>query len=324
MSNLVHSTGPIQDLSTAWDAVRGRKHRAKRSGSGIREAAVAPLLRWALSFAEPDRPTFLTISGATEEREALLRAYLHPKYNAVRPDTVEDVVGDQTRGWVERGAVDSFIERVAVMRVPVEVRQSYDLDAIRATEWELLWGLIVVDTLIVEEPLRDLVDRSSDIVSDVHRALWEARFLFREHPSVEPAATFLGTMARWLAGAELKSADIERLTAAGIRKRIERDTDKLDATCFILTLAAQNGIVNRVLLTFDGIENALRSDGRPALRQLLCVVRAVDRWVRMGGCPIGLFLGLTGTETNVARLRKMHLALARRVESGRSWCTQEG
>lgn len=325
MPNTATDKGPIHELKAAWAAVRGRKRpnadpQGRQSDSGAREVVVAPLFRWAIGFTEPDRPTLLTIPGATiEDREALLRSYLDPRYASVRPDVVEDVCGDQVRGWLDRGALASLTERVATMKVPPGTRHDFNLDALVAPEWELLWSLIVVDTLIVEEPLRSLVDHSSDPISAVHKALWEARFLFREHPTLDPAATFVETMVRWMTGAELKDDDIERLTLAGIHRRIERDSEKLDVLCFILTLAAQNGAVTRTIFLFDAVESALRPECRPMLRQLLGVLRIADRWVRMGGSPIGFFLGFNATPENRARLRKLNAALADRVEAGLAW-----
>lgn len=286
--------------------------------SGVREVIVGPIFRWATQFDDPARPVLLTIPGSNaEERETLLNAYLDPRYASLRSDAIEDVQGERTRDWLTVGAVESFVQRVSTLRVPAEVRAGMRLPAV--DEWEILWGLMRVDPFIVEEPLRSLVDQSWYLVSEAHKALWEARFLDRENADKTKVIAFVGAMSRWMMGRELSVEDVELLAAAGIQRRVERDEEKLDLACFILTLAAQNGLLNRVVMAFDGLEDALRPAARPGLRQLLGVVRVADRWVHMGCSPIGLFVGAPSDKAALQQLRKLNPHLADRVTAGLQW-----
>lgn len=304
----MHSYSPPPMRAIAHE----RENRSTAAESGSREIVAVPLLRWAAQFPSPERSVLLTIPGpGPVEREALLTVYLDPRYEAYRPDTIEDVLGAGTRAWITEGAVANFLGRVARMRVPPEARTTVDIPPVH--EWELLWGLVRVGNLIVEEPLRSQVDHSTNLISEVHKALWEARFLDREGG---PVRAFVATMSRWMTGADLSPDDLARLSEAGLRRRIERDEDRLDAACFVLTLAAQNAIVNRVVMSFDGVDEVSSPDD---LRQLVGAIRVVDRWVRMGGCPLGLFIGTAVGKTELMRLQKLSPVLAQHIDAGMSW-----
>lgn len=299
-------------------AAHGRHKKSDHTGSGVREVIVGPIFRWVAQFAEPNRSVVLTIPGGnSEERETLLTAYLDPRWAALRGDTIEDVWGERTQEWLTVGAVESFVQRVATLRVPQDVRNGMRLPEVAAGE--ILWGLMRVDPFIVEEPLRSLIDQSGHHVSAVHNALWEARFLDRENADKTRVIAFVSAMLRWMAGQELGDEDVDQLAAAGIRRRIERDEERLDVACFLLTLAAQNGILKRVVLHFDGLEKVLTDDAKPGLGLLLSVIRVADRWVHMGGSPIGLFLGAPSSKGHLDQLRRLNPYLADRVSSGLKW-----
>ncbi len=310
--------GSTKKVVRACPTLHGSQHRRTSAKSGLRENPVMPLLRWSTHFEDAGRLATMTIPGPSHvERESLLSVYLDPRYAAVRPDVIEDVLGDRTRTWLEIGAVESFLRRVATLQLPPSVQHGLGLSV--ATEWQLIWALIQAEPFLIDEPLRTIVDHPWYLVSDVHKALWEARFLFRENEDKTKVAAFIGAMTRWMMGRDLTSEDIEQLSKAGVKRRLERDEERLDVACFLLTLAAQNGVLNRIVMSFDGIEKALRPDGRPMLRQLLGVVRVVERWVQMGGSPIGLFVGAPSGKPDMTHLRRLAPALHERVNAGLEW-----
>ncbi len=321
-------TRPVpDDIEESWKAVRPKRlpghptlRLARVGESRELEAQIEPLLRWVMRFEDAQRPGYLTISGeTTEERETLLHAYMSPRYAKERTNSVEDVFGEQTRTWREHGAVVSFLDRIASIPMPEDVRDS--LGVAPKTEWELLWGLASVDTLLVEEPLRPLIEQTTPLVSDVHRALWELRFLLKEDPQGAAADRFATAMIPWLRGETLSLEDGAILAGAGVKRRIERDADRIDVGCFLVTLAAQNGLVNRMVLMFDGLEGVLTHSHRPVLQQLQTVLNGVEHWVRRGGSPIGIFIGAPSTKQALATLRKLNPKLAESVVAGLDWTT---
>lgn len=77
--------------------------------------------------------------------------------------------------------------------------------------WPLVWQLVTCDYLILDEPLRSLLDHESHILHEAYLMLWEARFLFKEDSDKTVAAVFTRTLLRWMSQPILTMEDKARL-----------------------------------------------------------------------------------------------------------------
>jgi hypothetical protein len=253
-----------------------------------------------------------------QDRTAFFREYLDPTWDAFRPDTIEDVLGPDTRSWVTEGVLPNIVRRMSSMSLPTSDDMRKSLPDFPDSAWSIVWALVLNEDLLVEDPLKSKVDREFHIAHVLYKVLWEARFLAREKRDVLPE--FLGSFIRWVTASELTPSDVGQLEAAGIRRRLQVPAERSDALLFLLTLAAQNALFNRALFAFDNLEQCL--DGGPhgvgILRQLDSFLGDVDRWVTLG-CPIGIVLGFDASTSNLAALRKANSKLYARVRQGLEW-----
>lgn len=299
----------------------------KESGPLRRESSEVFVMRSTLPIVEwaktdlGEAPPLLVIPGPSfQDRLAILSQWECSEWRKQQPWVVTDTRSAYTRSWPTEGVLHNLTNRIARIIVPSEVKDRL-LSGFPPVPgiWEIVWALISADDFLVEEPLRGMVDRSFYLVHDVYRALWEARFLIRENASREPATQLVGTLIRWLTAEPLLPQDQAALEALGIKRLVSSEQERFDVLCFLLTLAAQNGIVERVLFLFDGLEDILLPEYRSVLRQFQGLLHAIERWVSIGGCPLGILLGFRGSKTDHAALRRLHPKLAVEVARGLSW-----
>jgi hypothetical protein len=288
----------------------------------VRPATVEDLLRWVADFTEErPRPACVVLAGKPHERRAFMAQFASTQFAAFQQGALDEISGPTTLTWLSEGLAKNVTARVCQARLPLDCR-----DAMppwfppEPAVWELLWGLVAREDLLVDEPLRSMLDQDFFLIYDVYRALWEARFLAKENVNLGPAQDFVKTMTRWMTSL-LTPEDEKRLQAIGITRTISAD-QRLDVLCFLLTLASQNALLSRVIFFIDGLERATEND-KPVLRELFRFLAAIERWVAIGPCPVGVVIGHTAEHDDLHTLREIDDRLACKVIDGLSWVRQD-
>lgn len=318
-----------EELSSIWSDVRAKPVRRRviavaPTSSPI--APVEPVIRWSLTFHEGDelavgtRPAFMVVPGATaHDRMGFYRKYLAPEWKTFRPDTIEDIIGDDARDWVDETIIGNLTRRIANAKIPEGATKTLPAwFPPPGHGWELLWALVSNDVFVIEEPLRQMVDRGG-LVHHFYKALWDFRFALKENESFEPAARVYFAITRWMTGLELGDDDIRVLEKIGVGRRVSSVAERFDLLFFLVTLCAQNGLLNRMVLCFDGLERALQSSHRPVLRELDMFLGALERWVKFTQTPVGVLVGFGASEREKSQLRKLNPKLADRIVAGLAW-----
>jgi hypothetical protein len=298
------------------DAVGPPKRR--QSAEVELSPSVLALSSWTVSE-DPDRLLTLVVPGPTHfNRQEVLRQYRDGEWRRFHSGIVID--DSKSTDWLEGNVASSFLTRVRMLRMPPVSKDIMAKWYPRTSgAWELIWNLIAVEEFIVEEPLRQLIDKPFYLVHDVHRALWEARFLAREHLDLGPVQSFMLYFDRWLMGEPLGDEGRKALASLGIKRLITKDSERLDVACFLLSLACQNGLLERSVFLFDDLEHALQPNKRSMLRQLHDLLESGRRWARLGSNPLGILIGFTGSKADLQLLTKYNAALAEEVGAGLSW-----
>lgn len=255
-------------------------------------------------------PVALTVPGILSQRRAAFQKF----GGWIEPDVIVDTQRLALDRWTEDGVVSHFTNRLSKLSVPFRAQDrlvswfppSDDV-------WELLWALVAVDEFVIEDPLRMMVDQKFYLVHDVYRFIWELRFVSHE-TSLKAAKKLMGTFFRWLDN-DLLEADIEVLGKLRIERRVQ-ESERADVLCFVTTLAAQNAIVSRIVLGFEGLNDILLAKERPKLRQLHSFLKTLTRWGGLG-CPVRLLIGFDFGE--LSRLHNLHPKLADEIQAGSVW-----
>lgn len=189
------------------------------------------------------------------------------------------VVGSarNTQDWLQKGVLDDITGRVR---------------AITGRPWGLIWDLIDVEDFIVEEPLRGLIDQGFSFTG-LFKALWETRFLVQEGRKPE-SLVLLGAVLRWLASQDLSPEQQAQLEKVHIDRELVSVQERLDMLLFLLALAYQNGLADRAIFVFDGLERVVRSSPikrKELIHQLTEATTALTRWSRLGSAT-GVVFGL--------------------------------
>lgn len=313
-----------EDISTVWADLRAKPLRGKvlapPSLVSYTPPPVEPVFRWTNSFnEETPRPSLMVIPGPTvQDRLQWYQRYplwVQPKWNWIVDITGADTTS-WTRGTIAVGAVvENLTCRISAARVPPAVVQTLPAWFPDSWEWGLLWALAGNPGFIVGEALRTTVNQSHRLEYDFYKALWEFRFTLKENSSFEPGALLFFTITRWMTGAPLSDEDVQALDKIGIKRRVETNSERIRLLLLLVTLAAQNGILNRVVLAFDGLELALNQ--KQVLHDLDVLLGLVDLWVNSVHTPIGMLVGFNPAE--MAQLRDLNQSLAARIEAGLTW-----
>jgi hypothetical protein len=284
--------------------------------------SVEPIIKWTLRFHdEGKRPGLMVVPGSTaQDRMTFYRKYLSEEWASFRPDTVEDIVGDPARDWVDQTVLANFTGRIAQARVPEAAKRDLPNWFTPVWAWEFVWALAAVPSFVVEEPLRSMVDQSHYLFHEVYRAVWEMRFRLRENrDQPEAAHQFFNAFVRWLTASQLSASDLAMLEAAGVTRRVTSDQERMDVLFFLLTLAEHNTLLNRYVLCFDGLERALRPEKRSLLREMGSFLTTLDRWIRVAQTPVGVLIGMDTSPRQISALRRMNPKLGDAVVAGMSW-----
>ncbi len=309
-------------VGSAWNELRAKALRRHMVHEPNPAPPVEPVIKWTLRFHdEGKRPAMMVVPGATaHERLSWYHKYLSDEWSSFRPDTVEDIVSEGARDWVDQTVLANFTARVAMMKVPHEAKRdlpSWFPPPVYA--WEFVWALAATETFLVEEPLRGLVDQSHYVFHEIFRVLWELRFRLRENKDFEPTQQFFTATIRWLTASHLSETDLAMLEAAGVTRRIQSDQERFDVLCFLITLAEHNALLNRFVICFDGLERAIRPEKRALLREMQTFLTTLDRWIRLAQAPIGVLIGMDTSPRQMSSLRRLNPKLADEVEAGLAW-----
>ena len=312
-------------VGAQWNELRAKPLRRRVEEATHAMPPVEPVIKWTLRFHdEGKRPGMLVVPGATaHDRLGFYRKYLSDEWASFRPETVEDVIGDPARDWVDQTILTNFCGRLAMAKLPAEAKRDLpDWFPPPVWAWEFIWALAACPTFKTEEPLRGLVDQSHYLFHEVYRVLWELRFRLRENKAHEPTIEFFTAVVRWLTSSHLSTADLAMLEAAGVTRRVTSERERLDVLFFLITLAEHNALLNRYVVCFDGLERALRPEKRPLLRELSTFLVTLDRWIRLAQTPVGVLIGMDTSSRQMSSLRKLNAKLADEVEAGLAWTSR--
>lgn len=211
--------------------------------------------------------------------------------------------------WHDRGVLGCIQDVVRQADVdPEAVAYVPDVGAADGSPWALLRALTSVPDFHIEEPLREMADRHNSIFHTFFLALWEIRFL-RETQDEATLSRLIQSLGVWLQGEPLDRQTVRDLVLLGVGRRVSGEAEKLDLLLFLLTLAAQNGLVRQVFAVMDNLESAERA----RLKELVFVVEACTRWAKIPGMPLGLVLGWDG---HIPGLGKANAKLASYLTQG--------
>lgn len=239
---------------------------------------------WAEAFDEGDRRAFLTILGRPLDRAEIYARLKIP--------------GEEPHAWHTRGVLGQLQESVSRAWVDPDAKNfmpSWWPGMVPS--WGLLWGLAAVPDFQIEEPLREMVDRSVSVFHTLFLALWEIRFLLEESGDFETVGRLIDSLGAWVRGQSLDAQKVKDLTQLGVNRRLSNEAEQLDVLCFVLALAAQNGLIGRLYVPLDGVERAER--GR--LKELATVLDVCCRWTKIPGMPLGLLVGWNGNGPGLGR-----------------------
>lgn len=288
------------------------------------EVALSPTIvaitSWTVSD-DDDRPLALVVPGASRfDRQQVLRPYVEGEWRRFQSGIVIDT--SKPTGWLEGQVATDFLARIQRMPMPELPKEVMARWYKPEPFWGLLWALTAVEEFVVNEAFRQILDKPFYLVHDVHKALWEARFLSREHDRLGPVEAFMTHFTRWISGEPLGDAGQRALADLGIRRLVTSASERLDVLNFLLSLACQNGLLERAIFLFDDLEQALQPNKRAVLRQFRDLLQCGHRWAQLGGSPLGILIGFTGSRSDFQLLEQLHAPLAADVREGLRWAHQ--
>ena len=150
--------------------------------------------------------------------------------------------------------------------------------------------LLEVESFLVDEPLRSMVDQRFYLISDLFRVILEARFQVAEGA---PPSLFLDAITRWILNEKLTARQETLFEEAKVSRRVQ-PTEQLDLCFFLVALSAQSGLINRLTLALDHVDRAT-SAGLTAkktyLKELDDLAFCATRWEKLGS-PLGVIFGV--------------------------------
>lgn len=263
----------------------------RRPQSGTMQAvtwtppSAATVQNWVLRLSERG-DALLTMSGPeTSMRAEAFRLCFNVPGLTVLGNT------KSTQDWILKGFLPDLTQRVR---------------GLTPTPWGLLWDLMAVEDFVVEDPLKGLIDQGFRFTG-CFKALWEARFLHREGRPKE-TMRLLGALIRWMTAAELTMEHKALLTNVGVKHALG-EFECMDMLLFMLALAYQNGLTDRTVFVFDGVEQAKKKEN---LRKLADAVTIFERWTRLGSAT-GIVLGLNTANKAVETITAMNPRLGKKI-----------
>jgi hypothetical protein len=215
--------------------------------------------------------------------------------------TVQDDLSDS---WLTEGLVANLTHRISKVRA---------IGSIIPHEWDLLWNLLTLENLVVEDSLRLLVDQGH-LITEAFRAIWEARFRLDEGREVKDVVAALSS---WMTCGPLDAPQRELLTQLGITREPGTTFERLDMLFFLLALAKQNELVTQTVFVFDGLDRAVRlgiGKRKQFYKELYDFSVAAERWARLGA-PIGFILGYAKDHDPISVIEAAHPKLGRKLRT---------
>jgi hypothetical protein len=186
--------------------------------------------------------------------------------------------------------------------------------------WQLLFDLVTVKEFVVEEPLRSLIDQGL-MFTEFYRALWEIRFLLREQEGASEKTlqtdAFTKSLVQWMAQKPLTKKNRKALDKAHISRELATSSERLDMLFFLLSLAKQNAVLNRMVIVYDGLESILNQDPnirQAQLKDLLTLISGAERWARFGS-PLGIIIGFPKEQGVLSSVRRHNAKLNTKIRA---------
>lgn len=271
-----------------WDDVRPSGRASQRPGS-LRPNWDPPdidkLTAWAAKVGE-DPSSILLIEGPTPAHRMAL-------YRLTKTD--QDDLSD---AWLDEGLVANLTHRLSKMRA---------IGSIIPHEWDLLWNLLTLETLDIEDPVRILVDQGH-IITEMFKAIWEARFRLDEGREVKDVVS---AISNWMTASPISGEQRQLLGSLGITREPSTVYERLDLLFFLVALAKQNDLVDRAVFVFDGLEKLVTqgiSRRKAALKETFEFCVAAERWARLGA-PVGFLFGYSGEHKPIEAIGRAHSKL---------------
>lgn len=264
------------------------------------------LIQWTMSLDDPGRSVGFVIPGG----RSLLGLSQFITWSQTYPGGANDVFGSVTESWIQSGILTNFLSRVR--RMPYELDVDTPVWFPPEPEiWELLWGVVSGREFVVREPLRTIVDQKSYLAHDFYRLLWEVRFLVNESLNLSKAQTLVHNLVKW---AFEGGASDSFLKEYGISQRNLDPSQRYDLLWMLLTLAHHNGLFTRYLFGMDRLSEVLEVPS--IIQDLETMMGSLERWVRMGDCPIGvLFMNFDASPENLGKLYDASPQVTRQTSS---------
>lgn len=287
----MHPAMDDDDLESSWRELRSKSGTMPKVDLHPWDGPPMGVFQAWLEDIEQGR-ALLTLNGPSRDARA-------KSLNALTTDSVVVAGVKEGDDWV-RCDIDT-----AVLR---------RLSAFTPQTWDWVHETLLAPTFMMEDALKSIVDQDSMLITSLYRALWEVRFLLQEGQDAQP---LFRTILRWMGGASLSEEDHRLLSDAGIDRETHSTQERLDLTFFLMTMAHQNGVFDRAVLVFDGLETGIRlaQDRRKKLlHELPELIATAHRWSRLNS-GVGLVLGLNANESVMAALRSYKPALAKQIEA---------
>ena len=274
------------DLDDDW-ADLGYPQRKLVQSNIPKSSSLEAALDWTDLFDEGNRLPFFTLMGGVQDRVEFCAALNRELSTEV----------SQRTDWLVRGplaALQEYVEWSQVDPLAMDLLPPW-WPPTKGT-WRLLWGLVALPDLMVEEPLRSMVDRGHSVFHWLFRGIWEARFILREQNDLTQVDALIEALGTWASGRVLEASDEVLLTPI-VQRRLGSEQERVSMLCFLLMLAAQNGLLSKSFLLLDRIERA-ESD---QLKELFLVLQGCLPWAKMPGFPLGILVGWSGDSTKLKR-----------------------
>jgi hypothetical protein len=286
----------VADLESYWEAIQApdsERRVTKRPGS-LRPQWDPPgtaLEEWAKRLGQDGQRPIVLIEGPTPaHRQALYRlAKIESK--------------DLDSGWIDQGLVENITVRFSKLRC---------IGSIVARPWDLLWNFLTLEELVVEEPLKALIDQGL-LFTQAFKAIWEARFLLREGRDIR---ALVEAFSGWVTAAPLTQESKQLLDQLGIERELATPFERLDMLFFLATLAAQNQLLSYQLFVIDGLDRAVTAGTarrKELLKELDHFCTSAERWSKLGA-PVGFVLGYSNEHRALAAIEKSNSKLGDKLK----------
>lgn len=172
-----------------------------------------------------------------------------------------------------------------------------------AYQQTLFKRLLHAENLILDDPLKTMVDRGFYFVSDAFKVFLEAKFQVAEGWSADAHTE---AVTRWVLNRKLEPCHLKLFEAAKVSRRVTQ-SEQLDFLFFVAALGAQSGISTPTTLALDAVEltsTVGKKDRRVFLNELEEIVFGALRWEKLGS-SLGVVLGTEDSSLLTPKLSRL-------------------